>query len=460
MRNLITILIVSILIAGLIGCEKYVSGFESDPLSPVDANALKTFVGAELSYVVFIEGFPAYLSAIWAQQINGADRQFTSYEAYAVTSEDFNNDWSTAYTGALSNLRVVQDKTAATGQRNLKGAAEILEGALMGTVTAVWGDVPYSEACQPPNYTPKYDPQLTVYSEVLQTLDQGIADLNANLVPLAQDALSLGGSAAKWVNFAHSLKARYLMHTARSQGYSATVLNQVITEANLGILSVTGSDDAMMTHGTVQNGNQNLWYDFMVSSRTGYMDAAVTFAIPMLQARRFDGKTDEAGRLAFYFNGTNLNTSSTGAYAINASYPAFRASETHLLLAEANARLGNTATAISELNFARTYNNNVFHNNSQAFVAGDFPTSADLLQAIFNEEYLSLMHQIEAWNFLRRVDYAVAYRDSAGTTHAFTTTHGTEFPQRFVYSSTEAASNPNQPAEPANAQFTRTAANQ
>jgi len=460
MRKLITILIVSILIAGLIGCEKYVSGFESDPLSPVDANALKTFVGAELSYIVFVEGFPAYLSAIWAQQIYGADRQFTSYQVYAVTSEDFNNDWSLAYTGALSNLRVVQDKTAATGQLNLKGASEILEGLLMGTVAAVWGDVPYSEACQPPNYTPKYDPQLTVYSEVLKTLDQGIADFNASATPLAQDALSLAGSATKWVKLAHSAKARYLMHTARSQGYSAAILTQVINEANLGILSLTGSEDAMMTHGTVQSGNQNLWYDFMVAARTGYMDAAVTFAVPMLQARRFDGKTNEAGRLAFYFNGTNLNTSASGAYAINASYPAFRASETHLLLAEAYARQGQTASAITELNYARTYNNNVFHNTSQDFVAGDFPTSADLLQAIFNETYLSLMHQIEAWNFLRRVDYAIAYKDSAGTTHAFAATHGTVFPQRFVYSSTEAASNPNQPPEPANAQFNRTAANQ
>jgi hypothetical protein len=441
MRKLITIFIVSILIAGLIGCEKFVSGYENDPLSPVDANALKTFIGAELSSSVFVEGFPAY-------------------QVYQVTSEDFNNDWSTAYTGALSNLRVVQQKTAATGQRNLKGASEILEGLLMGTVGAVWGAVPYSEACQPPNYTPKYDPQLTVYSEVQTTLDQGISDFTANLVPLSQDALSLGGSATKWVKLAHSAKARYLMHTARSQAYSATILNQIISEAQQGIFSVTGSEDAMMTHGTVQNGNQNLWYDFMTSARTGYMNAAQTFAIPMLQARRFDGKTDETGRLAFYFTGTELNMSATGAYAIDASYPIFRASETHLLMAEAYARLGNTASAITELNQARTYNNNLYHNTSQPFVAGDFPTNADLLQAIFNETYLSLMHQIEAWNFLRRVDYAIAYRDSAGTTHALATTQGTLFPQRFVYSSTEAASNPKQPVEPADAQFVRTAANQ
>ena len=460
MRKLITILIVSIFIAGLVGCEKYVSGYETDPLSPADANALKTFVGAELSYIAFTEGFPAYIASVWAQQINGADRQFTAYQVYAVTSEDFNNDWSTAYTGALSNLRVVEGKAAATGQLNLKGAAEILEGLHMGTVAAVWGDVPYSEACQPPNYTPKYDDQLSVYTQVQTVLDKGIADLNSNLTPLAQDALSIAGSATKWVKLGHSAKARYLMHTARHALYSATVLNQIKTEASQGILSLTGSEDAMMTHGTVQNGNQNLWYDFMISSRTGYMDAAVTFAIPMMQASKFDGKSDESGRLNFYFDLTAtpvaLNTTN-GAYAINASYPAFRASETHLLLAEASYRLGDAATALTELNNARTYNNNVFKNKSTAFVAADLP-GASLLQAIFNEEYLSLMHQIEAWNFLRRVDYAVAYKDAAGT-HTLKIIQGTTFPERFVYSSTEAASNPNQPVEPPNAQFNRTAAN-
>jgi hypothetical protein len=52
----------------------------------------------------------------------------------------------------------------------------------------------------------------------------------------------------------------------------------------------------------------------------------------------------------------------------------------------------------------------------------DFPTAAALQQAIFNEEYLSLMHQIEAWGFLRRVNYAISYKDTVGVTHTFAPT--------------------------------------
>jgi len=118
MRKLIIFLIVAVLIAGLVGCEKFVSGYEADPLAPVDANSLTIFVGAELQYVMFAEGFPSFLASVWSQTIRGADRQFTSYQTYTVTRDDFNNDWNTAYAGALTNLRTVQTKAGAAGQLN------------------------------------------------------------------------------------------------------------------------------------------------------------------------------------------------------------------------------------------------------------------------------------------------------------------------------------------------------
>ena len=461
MRKLILLLTVSIFIAGLVGCEKFVTGFDTNPLAPIDASASTTFVGAELNYIMFTEGYPAFLAAIWGQQIRGADRQFLSLHTYQTTTDDFNNDWNNAYAGTLANLRVVQAKCVGNSLANLKGAAEILEGLHMGTVAAVWGDVPYSQAVQYPILTPVFDGQMAVYTAALSVLDQGITDFNSNLAPLAQDALSLGGVGTRWVKLGHSAKARYLMHIARGQTYSATILNQVIAEAQQGILSTTGSEDALATHGTVQSQNQNLWYSFMVVDRAGYMDAVGTFVIPMMQARKFDGKSNETGRLGFYFNPalTDMNRTATGAYANNATYPIFRASETHLLMAEAYVRLGNTASALTELNNARTYNNSVFKNTSALHVAADFATPAALQQAIFNETYLSLMHQVEAFNFLRRVEYAISYKDSAGATKTLVPTKGTLFPQRFLYSTSEGNSNPNQPIEPPDGVFKRTSAN-
>jgi hypothetical protein len=462
MRKTSIFITLVLLIVALVGCEKFTNGYDTNPLRPSDADPLSIFIGAELGYTLFTEGFTSQIGSIWTQQIAGADRQFTGYQTYtSTTSYDFANDWILAYSSAFANLKIVESKSA--GMPNLRGVARILEGIHMGTMTALWGNIPYSEANNPAITAPHYDAQLSVYTAVQTVLSAGITDLT-NAANIARDMSSYGGNVSLWAKAGHSAKARYLMHVARHNSYAAADLNAVITEAQLGILATSGAEDLMLTHGTVQGGNQNIWYSFFVQDRTGYMDASSTFVIPMMMARSLDGKSNEKGRLNFYFDTTSspfgINTT-TGAYTIDANYPIIRASETHLLLAEAYARLNN-ASALTELNNARHYANTVFGNTSTDFVAGDFATPAALLQTILNEEYLALMHQLEAFNFVRRVNYAISYTDTTGgTTHtvAMTPAHGTAFPQRFFYSSDEINANVNTPPQTTNDLYLKTTVN-
>jgi hypothetical protein len=113
------------------------------------------------------------------------------------------------------------------------------------------------------------------------------------------------------------------------------------------------------------------------------------------------------------------------------------------------------------LNYARTYNNGRFGDTSAPFVTADFPTPTALLQTILNEEYLALMHQMEVFSLLRRIDYKISYRDQAGAVQSLRPKLGTAFPYRFLYSADESTANPNKPAEVLGVldQFTRTWAN-
>jgi hypothetical protein len=461
MRNLTTILIISILIAGLIGCEKYTSGYDTNPLAPQVANPSLTFAGAQMGYMEFTEGTCSWIGAIWADQVHGAQRQFGAYDVYTVNGQDFGNDWGLAYADALKNLQLVENNPASN--RKVKGAAEILDGFHMGTVAAVWGDVPYSQSGQgEANPTPKYDSQQSVYTAVQAKLDAGITDLtNATASLTFQDIFSYGSNVSKWIKLGHSAKARYYMHMARGIGsvnaYDAATLGSVITEANLGITDPTGVDDLMFLHGTgAYNGDMNIWYSFGVWDRSGYMDAAGCFSVAMLQNRHWDGKTSEVKRLDFYYDPAygyaDLNYNDGAAFGATSSYPGFRASETLLLRAEAEQRIAGAtvdASALADLNLARTYNNNVFGDTSTAYVAGDFANGAALLQAILNEEYLAVLSQIEAFNLVRRIDYQITYKDSAGTSHQLApkNTSTNTFPYRFVYSVDEHNSNPNCPPE-------------
>ncbi|MEW6701616.1 MAG: SusD/RagB family nutrient-binding outer membrane lipoprotein [Bacteroidota bacterium] len=445
-------LIAVVFVSSFSGCESFTEGYKENPLAPTTAPADKTFIGAETAFMVFMEGFPSQLASIWAQQIYGAERQFGGYQGYTVTAQDFQADWFLAYSGALTNLRITQNKaTADGGKGNLVGAAKILEGITMGTVASLWGDVPYSQADQF-NVTsqPKYDNQIEVYNAVLKVLNDGITDFSGAMRKLDQDALSYNGDPARWVKAARTARARYLMQLARSQNYSSAALNLVIQEAQQGILATNGSEDLKILHATgTYQGDMNSWYSFQVFDRSGYISADQTFVYPMMKELSLDGKTDESGRMTYYFtaDGKNLNTTS-GAYTASSPYPVIRASETYLLMAEAYARLGDNANAIANLNKAREYNNNVYGNKSKNFDALDFLLSGKLLQTILNEEYLSLMHQIEVFNFLRRIDFKISYTNSQNAVVSLKPSPGnTQFPQRFLYSSDEFTSNPNMPRQ-------------
>jgi hypothetical protein len=452
--------------------EDYVKGYDTDPLLPLTAPETKLFVGAQSAFIEFYEGFPSKLAAVWTQQATGTDRQFASFDNYNVTANDFSNDWFLAYTRVLTNLRLVQEKAKALGKNNLYGAAKVLEGLLMGTVAALWGDVPYSEAVKWEEgiLTPKYDNQIDVYNAAIAALDTGIKYLTLDATNLPEDIYSTGRLASKWKKVAYSAKARYLMHLARKDNYPTTILDQVIQAGINGITSTTrtgtaptagyGADDLVFTHGTVRQGNRNLWYEFIVIDRRGYLAAQKCFATKMFGERG----TAESARFRYYFtaDSVSLNTSSTGAYAQNAYYPVIRASETLLLIAEAYARKGDLANAVSYLNQARSYVNNIFGTTlrTDLKLADDFGSDqARVLQAIFNEMYLALMHQVEVFNFLRRIDYKVNYVDRNGNTVWLKPKYGEKFPERFFYPQSEVSTNPNTPKQTYDDLFEKTRVN-
>lgn len=55
------------------------------------------------------------------------------------------------------------------------------------------------------------------------------------------------------------------------------------------------------------------------------------------------------------------------------------------------------------------------------------------------------MHQVEVFNFLRRIDYQIQYKDATGQVVRLTPKRGDQFPQRLFYPQSEVSTNPNIP---------------
>lgn len=476
----------SILTAGflLASCESYVDKVdEIDPTSPTDAPIPSLLTATEVSYQGVFEGEMARLAGMWSGYFIGADRQYVALSNYNTVSADFDSGWGNVFAGVIKNTRLLRQKGIAAGNRNVQGVAKIIEAHTIGTAAALWGDVPFTQAAnlaQFPN--PSYDSQTAVYAAVQTLLSEAIADLGTNVGSLTGDYMYAGGRTF-WISAANTLKARFFLHQGQYQ--------QAINFANNGIkdpfLNLNGYHDNELYR------TANPYYSFLTYDRSGYMTAEGAYAVRLLDVgdrlNRNNTKTNEGARLNWYYQ-QGLNTASVepnvlsaretgfswgvasdgsedGFFAVDAPFPLVTFEENQLILAECQARLGQTANALGSLNLLRSfYDDGGFIPEGwwgaglsyAPYVLADFQSggienragtrSADqaLVLEILEERYLTLYGQIESFNDIRRT--ANALRIPANT--------GTQIPRRFLYSQAEINANTSAP-RPAPDLFTPTA---
>lgn len=129
----------------------------------------------------------------------------------------FNNDWNNTYAN-LQNIRQIIGKCSPGGawpEKDILGMAETLWVVNFSTLTLLHGDIPYSEALDRENKTPRLDSQESIYADLLQTCDKAISDLGEAVASNESNAgfqdLLYQGDTRKWLAFAHAVKAQLLL---------------------------------------------------------------------------------------------------------------------------------------------------------------------------------------------------------------------------------------------------------
>lgn len=451
-----------VLVVGLAGCdtinESFTDGYSENPNNPTDAPADRVFVAAQVGTMTFLESHNARVTSMWSQYFTGQDRQYTALYNYTIQGgTEFDSNWFLGYVRGLTNIQIAREKYQ---ERDVVpevqvAATNVLEALLMGQIAALWGDVPYTEANRPDEIEePVYDSQVSVYNAINGLLDDAIAVFENSTVPVADDVTSLGGDTSKWLRVAYTLKARHLMHLGN--------YTEAQSAAEMGINEADGSGDMMMPHGTEVNRNMNLYYNFLVQQRSGYLGAGDSHSGTMLE-NGSNAKTDEQDRYDFYYTGTgadrDINTASGTFAAPDASFPIATYFETQAIIAEVEARQGTAAgdqNAIQALNNTREYFNNLFGAGNYAdlnqldFQAGGIYANTTILNHVYDWTYLGLIGQIEGYNFLRRIGFDV---------DGLTPVTGSQYPERFLYPQTERNTNSNVPS-PAPGSFDPTPVNQ
>lgn len=442
---------------------------QSNPNAVTDVDVTTLLAGTLLGVSALHEDTDVRIASIWAGELNGLSRAHQGFAQYIVSSQAF--VWTTLYPVG-SQARLVQTKADALGDKWTKGVGQVLEALVIAKATALYGDVPYSQAFDEVSYpTPVFDKQVDVYAALQATLDNASMNLSApaGLAFAGQDFI-YKGDVTKWKAAANTLKARLYLHTG---DYA-----KAVASATLGIGSTTG--DALVPHGTSQGIDINQNYDFFRVSRPGDTGFDGAYLPKLMQSRikSANTKTDETALYNHYIRVGITATGSLdpntvdGAFTANAPHPILTYYENQLILAEAQARLGVTDRALAALNAVRAglatgYINgktiSVTGRKYDAYTLDDFsptglanPTKlatvqTALLYEIISQRYIFLLMQYEAFTDYRRLAKAVPVVQLPIPLYV-----GTQKPQRFIYPQGEVNTNPNVP-NPLPDQFTNVA---
>jgi hypothetical protein len=418
----------------LAGCNDFLSDpkTKSDPNVASNATTAQLFTAAQANMNIVLAGPAVRLTEMWAQRMAGTDRQYLSYGNYeGVTENSFDVMWQVIYDGGgLVDIRKIEAAATENNDLTYRGIARIYEAMLVGTATSLWGDIPYSEVLSGAE-VPHLDGQADVYAALQTLLDDAIADLTANegVGPGPTD-LSYAGDRAKWIAAAHTLKARYFMHTGK---VSAGAYAQAASEAAQGIQSSSGD---LRLYSSAKTGEENIWFQFF-RERGGYLSAGKQL-VDLLQSRSDPRLTEYFGPAGNgqiggaapgeLLNGQLHSWLSATRGAAGFLQPVVTADENSLILAEAQART--SGAALTTLNTERARHN-------LAALSG--LTGNPLLIAILEEKYVATFQTFEAYNDYRRTCYPNLTPASGAVQF------GGNLPPRFPYPSVEATANPNVP---------------
>lgn len=185
----------------------------------------------------------------WVQHITSID-WWWNYSLYAYSDGYSGALWDGIYAGdrgAVRDVTTVMDlwkeKDGYTIDYNM---ARVMRVYTMHRLTDLYGDVPYSQAGRPKEFSyPKYDSQKDIYLDMLKELDQAQANLASGTANMKNHDVYFQGDAAQWKKFANSLMLRLAMRLSKvDPSLAQTWVKKAVAN---GLIS-SNSDNVKLNH--------------------------------------------------------------------------------------------------------------------------------------------------------------------------------------------------------------------
>lgn len=411
------------IILSMSSCEKYLD-INQDPNSPNVDNISSDmiFPGAEMNLASSYGDFLRIVGGYYAQQYahSFGTSNYVDYSQFKMSATRSSGTYTQLYVRTLGNLETVRTKSQESGEWGTYLAATTLRVFAFQALVDAYGEVPYSEALDLANVSPKYDDGETIYSAILAELDYALGKASASDV-VCTNFLFGTSTAAGWVQFAKALKLKLLMRVSNVQNVQ-TELAALINEDDFPKADVAWDNCWADEAGKASPYYQEEYATYFGSTQINVV-ANLAYLQTMLESADVRAtaffETNGSGEYRGGISGTNFSTSTQyksdyfcrPVFTFDMPVNLITVSEIEFFKAEYHARYGTAADAEAHYKAAI----------DASFVAAGFTSAdaADIYNVYYpwvNADYAELIglqkwialggtNNFEAWCEMRRLGY-------------------------------------------------------
>lgn len=241
-----------IILAGLAvfsSCEDFLD-INTDPNNPTEAPIDLLLPNIQVSTAEYMGISTHGLSNITSTYMHQLTQRGVETNDYGFRGSTFgvSAPWIQLYRKPLTDIEELLDQATTLEAYHYVGIAQINKAYIYSVLVDLWGDVPFHEAnLGSENTAPRYDDDEEVYNEVLNLLDQGIANLRreSTILPGSDDII-YGGDNDQWIKFANTLKLKLYNQARLAWDVQTEVKNLLNNEP----LFTSINDDFELPYGT------------------------------------------------------------------------------------------------------------------------------------------------------------------------------------------------------------------
>ncbi|TYR37558.1 SusD/RagB family nutrient-binding outer membrane lipoprotein [Sphingobacterium phlebotomi] len=156
---------------------------------------------------------------------------------YDISVYSLGNTWKTYYSTGGNNLMqaIKIAESADPVQNNAAAQSKIVLAQFIYEATALYGDVPFSEAWNPEEFPyPKYDNQKDVLYGIVRLLDEAIAQIEEdNVLKIKDYDIYYNGEMSQWKKLANSIKFKVFMLMVDAEPTVAEQIGQLLSADNM-----------------------------------------------------------------------------------------------------------------------------------------------------------------------------------------------------------------------------------